>query len=117
MTSIPGHATRTDARGLSVLTEHGHVVTLFITDTRAQALAGIGVGDNLAVARDRLRGLTCARSSEDVPTCAGRAGHATALFVGDPIETITLSSIDTGWCFVSSPSCRQPRPFTPLSAR
>jgi hypothetical protein len=117
VTSFPGDATRTDGHGLSLLTEHGHVVTLFITDPRAEALAGVGVGDNLALARARLRGLVCARSREDVPTCAGRAAHASVLFVGDPIETITLSSIDTGWCLVSSPSCRQPRALTPLSAR
>jgi hypothetical protein len=117
VTSLPGDATRSDGHGLSLLTEHGHVVTLFITDPRAQALGGVGVGDNLAVARARLRGLVCARSSEDVPTCAGRAAHASVLFVGDPIETITLSSIDTGWCLVSSPSCRRPRPLAPLSVR
>jgi hypothetical protein len=117
VTYTPGDATRTDAPGVSLLTEHGHVVTLFITDPRAQALAGVGVGDNLAVARARLRGLVCARSSEDVPTCAARSAHATVLFVGDPIETITLSSIDTGWCFISAPSCRRPRGSTPLSAR
>jgi hypothetical protein len=55
--------------------------------------------------RARLTGLACQQSGEDVPTCGRRAGHSTTLFVGDPIETITVSSIDTGWCFVRSDSC------------
>jgi hypothetical protein len=113
----PGDATSIRTPDLSLLTEHGHVVTLFITDSRAETVAGVGIGDNLGFARARLSGLVCQRSGEDVPTCGGRTAHATVLFVGDPIETITLSSIDTGWCFVRSTSCPSPRPPVPLRVR
>jgi hypothetical protein len=113
----PGDATSIRTRDLSLLAEHGHVVTLFITDPRAEAVANVGIGDNLGLARTRFSGLVCQRSGEDVPTCGGRTAHATVLFVGDPIETITLSSIDTGWCFVRSASCPSPRPPIPLRVR
>jgi hypothetical protein len=113
----PGDATSIRTRGLSLLAEHGHVVTLFITHARAETVAGVGIGDTLGFARARLSGLVCQRSGEDVPTCGGRAAHATVLFVGDPIETITLSSIDTGWCFVRSASCPSPRARIPLRVR
>ncbi len=93
------------------------LVALFITDPRAEAIAGVGVGDNLGVARERLRGLVCARSSAGDPTCAGRLAHHTVLLVGDPIETIALSDIDTGWCLVRSASCRRPDPAVAISAR
>jgi hypothetical protein len=52
-----------------------------------------------------------------VPTCGGRAGRYTALFVGDPVETITLSSIDTGWCFVRSDSCHRATRQVHIAAR
>jgi hypothetical protein len=113
----PGDATSIRTPDLSLLAEHGHVVTLFITDPRAETVAGVGIGDNLGLARARLSGLVCQRSGEGVPTCGGRTAHATVLFVGDPIETITLSSIDTGWCFVRSASCPSPRPRIPLRVR
>jgi hypothetical protein len=103
---VPGDARSIRARGVSLLTEGGRVRILFITDRSAVTLGGIGVGDSLGDARARLSGLVCRQSNEDVPACGGRSGQYTALFVGDPIETITVSSIDTGWCFVRSDSCR-----------
>jgi hypothetical protein len=117
VTFIPGDAVSVHARGVSLLGEHGKVVTLFITNPRAEALAGVGVGDNLGLARARLRGLTCHQSGENQPTCAGRIGHTTMLLVGDPIRTITLSAIDTGWCLVRSATCRPAHPASPLGVR
>jgi dipeptide/tripeptide permease len=114
---LPADAVSVRGRGVSLIAVHGRVVTLFITSPRAQGLAGVGVGDNLGVARARLAGLVCDRSNEGEPTCGARAGHFTILFVGDPIETITLSSIDTGWCLVRVQSCPHPRAVTPLHPR
>ena len=114
---FPADAISVRGRGVSLLAEHGRVVTLFITNPRAEGLAGVGVGDNLGVAQARLAGLICRQSNEDEPVCGGRIGHLTVLFVGDPIETITLSSIDTGWCLVRSPTCRPPHPVTFLHTR
>jgi hypothetical protein len=114
---FPADAISVRGRGLSLLAEHGRVVTLFITNRRAEGLAGVGVGDNLGVARARLAGLVCVGSNEGEPTCGGRAGRFTILFVGDPIETITISSIDTGWCLVRVPSCPHPRRMTSLHSR
>lgn len=114
---FPADATSVRGRGVSVLAEHGRVVALFITNSRAEGLAGVGVGDNLGVARARLDGLVCGQSNENEPTCGGHIGRFTMLFVGDPIETITLSSIDTGWCLTRVPSCPHPRPLTSLRPR
>jgi hypothetical protein len=102
---VPGAARSIRARGVSLLTEGGGVRMLFVTDRRAVTLGGVGVGDRLHEVRARLSGLSCRRAGEDVPACGGRVGHSTVLFVGDPVETITLSSIDTGWCFVRSDAC------------
>lgn len=103
--------------GIAVLAEHGTVVTLFITNTRAETIAGVGIGDNLALARARLSGLICRKSNEDAPTCGGRFNRHTILFVGDPIETITLSTADTGWYLIRSDSCRRRTPAPPVRIR
>jgi hypothetical protein len=103
--------------GIAVLAEHGTVVTLFITNPSAETIAGIGIGDNLALARARLSGLTCRQSNEDAPTCGGRFNHHIILFVGDPIETITLSTADTGWCLIRSDSCHRRTPTPPIRIR
>ena len=95
------------ARGVSLLIQGGRVRMLFVTDRQAVTLGGVGVGDSLAAVRARLGGLSCMQANEGVPACGGRSGHSTVLFVGDPVETITVSSIDTGWCFVRSDSCHR----------
>lgn len=102
---VPGYAMSIRSRGVSLIAERGRVRELFITDRRAVTLGGVGIGDSLGDARGRLSGLVCRQANEGVPACGGRSGHYTALLVGDPIETITVSSIDTGWCFVRSDSC------------
>jgi hypothetical protein len=105
VTFTPADATILHGHGLAAIADQGRIVTLFITDPRAEAIAGVGIGDNLGLARDRLRNLVCHDSSEGQPTCGGRVGGETLLLVGDPIRTIALSSIDTGWCLVPSPTC------------
>jgi hypothetical protein len=117
VSSYPADATGVRGRGIGLLVVRGRVASLFITDPRAEAIAGVGVGDNLGVARDRLRGLVCARSNGGEPTCAGRSGHYAVLFVDDPITTITLSAIDTGWCLVRSAACRRPDAPTQIRPR
>ncbi len=114
---IPGDARSIRARGVSLLTRGGRVRMLLVTDRQAVTLGGVGVGDSLRDVRARLSGLSCRVANEDVPACGGRSGHFTVLFVGDPVETITVSSIDTGWCFVRSDSCHGATRAVQIAAR
>jgi hypothetical protein len=114
---FPGDVRSVRARGVSLLAERGRVRMMFITDPRAVTLGGVRIGDDLREARARLSGLLCHQSNEDVPACGGRVGRFTAIFVGDPIQTITLSSIDTGWCFVRSDTCHSTTRTVQIEAR
>jgi hypothetical protein len=68
----------------------------------ARTRAGVGVGDELELVRERYRGVECAEAIAGEPLfggeppsyawCRARVGDVRLFFGGDPIESITLTS-------------------------
>jgi hypothetical protein len=107
LTYFPGFAREIRAQGEAAIVDRGRVRVLLMTAARSRVLGTIHVGDSLRGVRERFANLRCMQSSERVPACAGRTGHNTLILAGDPIRTIVVSSIDTGWCLVPSASCHR----------
>lgn len=82
--------------GVAYLVVHGRVVAIVITDPNAQTSAGVGPGDNIAIARARYPGLACGFDSSaeprGLPNCAGRLDGHPIWISEDPIGNITLTS-------------------------
>lgn len=82
--------------GVAYLVAHGRVVAIVITDPSAQTPAGVGPGDNIAIAHSRYPGLACGFDSSaeprGLPNCTGRLDGHPIWISEDPIGNITLTS-------------------------
>jgi hypothetical protein len=83
-----------------LLTENG-VYGFVITADDAETLAGVGIGDNLALAEDRYGDLECgiARAGDyrTFPYCGGMVGAGRWIWFGqDPIRSITVTRTELG---------------------
>jgi hypothetical protein len=83
-----------------LLTELG-VYGYVITADDAETVAGVGIGDNLALAEDRYEKLECgiARQGEyrTFPYCGGMLGSGRWIWFGeDPIRSIVLTKTELG---------------------
>jgi hypothetical protein len=85
----------------SVLLSDGRAYGFVITHDDAETLEGVGVGDNLGVAKDEYQALDCgiARADEyrTSPYCRGRFGSGRWIWFGeDPIRSIVLTTTELG---------------------
>jgi hypothetical protein len=85
--------------GASFLLSDGLVYAVVVTAEDAETAEGVGVGDNLSVARDAYDGLRCTTEVGEhrrtFPRCAGRvAPDVWASFGDDPIRSITLATTE-----------------------
>jgi hypothetical protein len=84
---------------VGVLIARGRVYGFVITERDAETREGVGVGDNLAIAKRRYPDMDCDIVNEGseyatFPACRGRVGPGRYLGFGqDPIRTITLMSV------------------------
>jgi hypothetical protein len=83
-----------------LLTENG-VYGFVITADDAETFAGVGIGDNLALAEDRYGDLECgiARAGDyrTFPYCGGMVGSGRWVWFGqDPIRSITVTRTELG---------------------
>jgi len=84
-------------RGITLIGHRGRVTAILLTTWDAQTTTGIGVGDNLALVRDRHPGARCERGRQiDRPECVVASGRRVAVFAGDPITVIALTVPTTG---------------------
>ena len=85
-------------RGASFLVSDSVVYAVIVSDPDAETGEGVGVGDNLALARDAYPALECTTGERPdgrtFPYCAGRLRDGRhAWFGDDPIRSITLASV------------------------
>ncbi len=86
-------------RGVSFLISDAGVYAVILTAGRAETAAGIGIGDNLEVARDAHPELDCAIGEtvdeRTFPYCSGRLSNGRyAWFGDDPIRSIVLATTE-----------------------
>jgi hypothetical protein len=85
----------------SVLLSDGHVYGFVLTDEEVETAEGVGVGDNLDVAKDKYPNLDCGRGRvgdyRTFPYCGGRLGPGRWIWFGqDPIRSIVLTTTELG---------------------
>lgn len=103
--STPGRPSRHDRtgvlryRGMSFVTNNGHVYVIMSSLPRTRAVRGVGVGDSLQDVRRAYPGLTCDAASDShgaqtFSYCSGRlrAGHF-VYFGGDPVGTVAVARV------------------------
>jgi hypothetical protein len=80
-------------RHVAVVLHHGRVVSLAITDPDAQTSAGVGIGDNVEIARRAYPTLRCQTGSTLLLYCAGSTSSGAEVWFGpDPIGSITFTA-------------------------
>ena len=80
------------------ITRRDIVSDITVKDPAAETPEGVGIGDNLAIARKRYPGISCFVLNFDTecgffPTYGGASGYASVTFYEDPIDRIEIGGI------------------------
>ncbi len=80
-------------RHVAFVLHHGRVAQLSITDPDAQTSAGVGIGDNVEIARRAYPTLHCQTGSTLLLYCAARTSSGADVWFGpDPIGSISFTA-------------------------
>jgi hypothetical protein len=85
-------------RRVSFVTCNKQVFEIFVTDTRAETTAGVGIGDELDEASEAYSDMDCVETAygdfgEPLKYCSGKPDRYYIYFGGDPIGSIIVATV------------------------